>query len=128
MKRNRTPSSRPRSSSPQRKQPQTLGRRQGGRAYRGRHSGTRSPSYMSRSQSLSPVRADTQRLARLSLDSAADWDTASTSQPVSTHSTVLFQNSKIFKSWPSFPATRWQRRAKLGTGVISTALGLLTFI
>ncbi|XP_078132680.1 spermatogenesis associated 6-like protein [Sander vitreus] len=82
MKRNRTPSSRPRSSSPQRKQPQTLGRRQGGRAYRGRHSGTRSPSYMSRSQSLSPVRADTQCLARLSLDSAADWDTASTSQPM----------------------------------------------
>ncbi|XP_034722313.1 spermatogenesis associated 6-like protein [Etheostoma cragini] len=88
MKRNRTPSSRPKSSSPQRKQPQTLGRRQGGKAYRGRHSGTRSPSYISRSQSLSPVRADTQRLARLSLDSAPpgpnDWDTASISQPVST--------------------------------------------
>ncbi|KAF1380295.1 hypothetical protein PFLUV_G00162130 [Perca fluviatilis] len=82
MKRNRKASSRPRSSSPQRKQPQTLGRRQGGRAYRGRHGGTRSPSYISRSQSLSPVRADTQRLARLSLDSGTDWDTASTSQPM----------------------------------------------
>ncbi|XP_071334366.1 spermatogenesis associated 6-like protein isoform X7 [Trachinotus anak] len=72
-------SSRPRTSSPQRKQPQTLVRRRGGRMDRGRRSAARS-------QSLSPLRAgNTQRLGRLSLSSAApipaDTDTASSSQP-----------------------------------------------
>lgn len=90
MKRNRKPSSRPRTCSPQRKQPQTLGRRRGGRAHRERHSSTRSSSHIPRSQSLSPLRAgNTQRLARLSLGSA-DWGTTSTSQPVSTNNTSLF--------------------------------------
>ncbi|XP_071334363.1 spermatogenesis associated 6-like protein isoform X5 [Trachinotus anak] len=73
-------SSRPRTSSPQRKQPQTLVRRRGGRMDRGRRSAARS-------QSLSPLRAgNTQRLGRLSLSSAApipaDTDTASSSQPM----------------------------------------------
>ncbi|KAI3375855.1 hypothetical protein L3Q82_004132 [Scortum barcoo] len=82
VKRNRKPSSRPRTSSPQRKQPQTLGRRRGSRAYRDRPSSTRS-------QSLSPVRAgNSQRLARLSLGS--DWDTAGASQPVSTDKAASF--------------------------------------
>ncbi|XP_037614800.1 spermatogenesis associated 6-like protein [Sebastes umbrosus] len=84
MNRNRKHSSRPRSSSPQRKPPQTLGRRRDGRAYGERHSSARSPSsYAPRAQSLSPVRVrNTQRLARLSLASAAHRDAASTSQPM----------------------------------------------
>ncbi|XP_070786387.1 spermatogenesis associated 6-like protein [Enoplosus armatus] len=70
IKRDRKRSSRPRTSSPQRKQPQTLGRRRGGGGANGeRHSVARSPSYIPRSQSPSPL--SSQRLARLSLDSAA---------------------------------------------------------
>ncbi|XP_068443626.1 spermatogenesis associated 6-like protein isoform X2 [Clinocottus analis] len=78
IKRNRRHSSRPRSSSPNRSQPLTLGRRQEDRC-----SNARNPSEAHRAQSLSPLRdADTQRLARLNLDSAANWDTSSTSLPV----------------------------------------------
>lgn len=89
IKRNRKHSSRPRTSSPQRK-PSNLGRKRGGRACRERHSSGRSPCYHTRSQSLSPLRAgNAQRPARLSLDSAAP-SPASTSQPVSTHHTALF--------------------------------------
>ncbi|XP_029382822.1 spermatogenesis associated 6-like protein [Echeneis naucrates] len=79
MRRKTKCSSKPRISSPQRNQPQTLLRRQGGRMDRERCSNARS-------QSLSPLRAgNTQHLARLSLDSAhthlALIDTASSSQP-----------------------------------------------
>ncbi|XP_022603508.1 spermatogenesis-associated protein 6-like [Seriola dumerili] len=79
IKRNTKCSSRPRTCSPQRTQPQTFVRRKGGRMDREKRS-------TSRSQSLSPLRAgNTQRLAHLSLDSAApipaDMDTASSSQP-----------------------------------------------
>ncbi|KAM9335368.1 spermatogenesis associated 6-like protein [Symphorus nematophorus] len=77
IRRSRKPSSRPRTCSPQRKQPQNHGRRRGGSAY-----SARSPSYVSRSQSLSPIRAaNAQRLAQCSLD-AADRDMSSTSQPM----------------------------------------------
>uniref|UniRef100_A0A3B4TBT7 Spermatogenesis associated 6-like n=1 Tax=Seriola dumerili TaxID=41447 RepID=A0A3B4TBT7_SERDU len=80
IKRNTKCSSRPRTCSPQRTQPQTFVRRKGGRMDREKRS-------TSRSQSLSPLRAgNTQRLAHLSLDSAApipaDMDTASSSQPM----------------------------------------------
>ncbi|XP_032400688.1 spermatogenesis associated 6-like protein [Etheostoma spectabile] len=135
MKRNRTPSSRPKSSSPQRRQPQTLGRRQGGRAYRGRRSDTRSPSYISRSQSLSPVRAETQRLARLSLDSAppgpADWDTAGTSQPMlalrpgasrsaSPHRSAAFtkSSSPLTRSSPTVRYSPTGRSKSLSSGLV----------
>ncbi|XP_049922938.1 spermatogenesis associated 6-like protein isoform X1 [Epinephelus moara] len=85
IKRNRKPSSRPRSSSPQRRQPQTLGKKQGGRAYR--ENRTRSLSHTPEPQSLSPLRTgNTKRLEQLSLDSTAldlaDWDQTSISQNV----------------------------------------------
>ncbi|XP_056225808.1 spermatogenesis associated 6-like protein [Seriola aureovittata] len=78
VKRNTKCSSRPRTCSPQRTQPQTFVRRKGGRMEREKR-GT--------SRSLSPLRAgNTQRLAHFSLDSAApipaDMDTASSSQPM----------------------------------------------
>uniref|UniRef100_UPI003AABD21B spermatogenesis associated 6-like protein n=1 Tax=Centroberyx gerrardi TaxID=166262 RepID=UPI003AABD21B len=83
IKRPRKRSSRPRTSSPQRKRSQTLERRRGGRTARGRHNAADIP----RSHSLSPLRAgNTQRLARLSLGSGspapADWDAATASQPM----------------------------------------------
>ncbi|XP_039997434.1 spermatogenesis associated 6-like protein isoform X2 [Xiphias gladius] len=89
IKKNTKLSRRPRTSSPQRKQPQTLVRRQGGRMDRERQSTARSLSHIPRSQSLSPLRAaNTQRLTRLSLDSAApiptDMDIASNSLPMLT--------------------------------------------
>ncbi|XP_049424852.1 spermatogenesis associated 6-like protein isoform X2 [Epinephelus fuscoguttatus] len=85
IKRNRKHSSRPRSSSPQRRQPQTLGKKQGGRAYR--ENRTRSLSHTPGPQSLSPLRTgNTKRLEQLSLDSTAldlaDWDQTSISQNV----------------------------------------------
>ncbi len=121
MKRNRKPPNEPRTSSPQRKQPQTLGRRRGGRAYRDRHSSTRSPSYIPRSQSLPPLRAgNTQRLARFSPGSAApgpeDWDTTSASQPVSTKTHLYFISSQQM-------AEKSQVKVRLHTAVRSAALG-----
>ncbi|CAK6968673.1 spermatogenesis associated 6-like protein isoform X2 [Scomber scombrus] len=92
-KRSRKRSSRPRTSSPQRKQSQTEGRRQGSWVVRER---------LPRSQSLSPLRAgNSQRLARLSL---ANWDKSRSSQPMlaswpgasrsaSPHRSVVFTNS-----------------------------------
>ncbi|XP_042368313.1 LOW QUALITY PROTEIN: spermatogenesis associated 6-like protein [Plectropomus leopardus] len=104
MRRNRKPSSRPRSSSPQKKQPHSLGRRPDGRGC-----SARSPSYTPRPRSLSPLRAgDAQRLQWLSLDSAAPdpapWNTTGTSQPLlaswpgasrsaSPHRSAVFTNS-----------------------------------
>ncbi|XP_074518294.1 spermatogenesis associated 6-like protein isoform X1 [Halichoeres trimaculatus] len=73
VKRNRKPSSRPGTSSPQRRKSARM------------NGSTRSPSHIHRSQSLSPLRAgNSRRLARLSLDSAApfDWDSSGTSQPL----------------------------------------------
>ncbi|XP_030285840.1 spermatogenesis associated 6-like protein isoform X2 [Sparus aurata] len=101
INRNRKHSSRPRSSSPQKKQPQNNGRRRGGRVCRERQSSTRSPSYISRSKS--PLRAgNAQRLARLSLDSAApgsaDQDTNGTSQP-------------LVASWPGASRSASPRRS-----------------
>ncbi|KAM6960363.1 spermatogenesis associated 6-like protein [Tautogolabrus adspersus] len=80
MKRIRRPSSRPRTSSPQ--------RRRGVRTNGERLGSARTPSHISRSQSLSPLKAgNSQRLTRLSLDSSAHrgpetWNTSSTSQPL----------------------------------------------
>ncbi|KAJ4937178.1 hypothetical protein JOQ06_001759, partial [Pogonophryne albipinna] len=65
MKRNRKHCSRPRSCSPQRRQPPALGSRRGVRASRERTS--RSPPFLLRTQSLPP---HSQHLARLRLDSA----------------------------------------------------------
>ncbi|XP_041635575.1 spermatogenesis associated 6-like protein [Cheilinus undulatus] len=93
MKRSRKPSSRPRTSSPQ--------RRRGIRMNRERLSRTRSPSHVSRSQSMSPVRAgNSQGLTRLSLDSAAPrgpdhWDST---QP-------------LVSSWPGVGRSASPRRS-----------------
>ncbi|XP_044040814.1 spermatogenesis associated 6-like protein isoform X2 [Siniperca chuatsi] len=135
IKRNRKHSSRPRTSSPQRKQPQSLGRRQSGRAYRERHSSARSPSYNSRSQSLSPLRAgNTQSLAQLSLGSAApglaNWDTTSTSQPLPTSRSASPHHSAVFTDTSS-PLTRSSftvryspggRRKSLSNGLVEGIL------
>ncbi|XP_038586271.1 spermatogenesis associated 6-like protein isoform X1 [Micropterus salmoides] len=135
IKRNRKHSSRPRTSSPQRKQPQTLGRRRGGRAYRERRS-ARSPSYIPRSQSLSPLRAgNTHHLARLSLGSAtpgpADWDTTSTSQPMlaswpgasrpaSPHHSAVFSNtsSPLTRSSSVVRFSPTDRRKSFSSGLV----------
>ncbi|XP_035531519.1 spermatogenesis associated 6-like protein [Morone saxatilis] len=131
IKRNRKHPSRPRTCSPQRKQPQNLGRR---RSHR--HGSTRSPSYIPRSQSLSPLRAgNAQRLARLSLDSAApnpaDWDTTSTSQPMlaswpgasrsaSPHHSAVFTNSSspLTRSSSTVRFSPTGRRKSLSNGLV----------
>ncbi|GAA6214797.1 spermatogenesis-associated protein 6-like isoform X2 [Lates japonicus] len=136
VKRNTKRSSRPRTSSPQRKQPQTPVRRRGGRMARGRHSASRSLSHIPRSQSLSPLRAgNTQRLAQLSLDSAApfpaDMDTASTSQPMlaswpgasrsgSPHRSAVFTNSSspLIRSSSTVRFSPTGRRKSLSNGVV----------
>ncbi|XP_028985343.1 spermatogenesis associated 6-like protein isoform X2 [Betta splendens] len=74
LKRNEKGSGRPRTSSPQRKQPQTLGRKPRGRK---REGNTRSLSHSPRSQSLSPVRAGNTHHPAPGL---ADWDRPSNSQ------------------------------------------------
>ncbi|XP_018549359.1 spermatogenesis associated 6-like protein isoform X3 [Lates calcarifer] len=136
VKRNTKRSSRPRTSSPQRKQPQTPVRRRGGRMAKGRHSASRSLSHIPRSQSLSPLRAgNTQRLARLSLDSAAPFsanmDTASTSQPMlaswpgasrsdSPHRSAVFTNSSspLIRSSSTVRFSPTGRRKSLSNGVV----------
>uniref|UniRef100_A0A3Q3K7E8 Spermatogenesis-associated protein 6 N-terminal domain-containing protein n=1 Tax=Monopterus albus TaxID=43700 RepID=A0A3Q3K7E8_MONAL len=129
IKRNRT-------SSPQRKQLQTIGRRRHGGMVRERHSSTTSLSHIARSQSLSPLSAEnTQRLAQLSLDSAApdtaDWDATSTSQPMlaswpGTRRSALPHHSALVTSYSS-PLTRSSstvrfspsgRRKSLSSGLI----------
>ncbi|XP_071334360.1 spermatogenesis associated 6-like protein isoform X2 [Trachinotus anak] len=122
-------SSRPRTSSPQRKQPQTLVRRRGGRMDRGRRSAARS-------QSLSPLRAgNTQRLGRLSLSSAApipaDTDTASSSQPMmaswpgasrsdSHHRSAVFTSSSspLIRSSSTVRFSPSGRRRSLSNGLV----------
>ncbi|XP_020499280.1 spermatogenesis associated 6-like protein [Labrus bergylta] len=96
MKRIRKPSSRPRTSSPQ--------RRRGVRTNTDRLSSARSPSLISRSQSLSPLRAgNSQGLTQLSLDSSAHrgpetWNSTSTSQP-------------LIASWPGAGRSASPRRS-----------------
>nr|XP_020450653.1 spermatogenesis associated 6-like protein isoform X3 [Monopterus albus]XP_020450654.1 spermatogenesis associated 6-like protein isoform X3 [Monopterus albus] len=136
IKRNRT-------SSPQRKQLQTIGRRRHGGMVRERHSSTTSLSHIARSQSLSPLSAEnTQRLAQLSLDSAApdtaDWDATSTSQPMlaswpGTRRSALPHHSALVTSYSS-PLTRSSstvrfspsgRRKSLSSGLESRTFGSL---
>ncbi|XP_049922941.1 spermatogenesis associated 6-like protein isoform X4 [Epinephelus moara] len=133
IKRNRKPSSRPRSSSPQRRQPQTLGKKQGGRAYR--ENRTRSLSHTPEPQSLSPLRTgNTKRLEQLSLDSTAldlaDWDQTSISQNMlaswpgaswsdSPHCSAVFTNS--FSPLTSSSSVRHfptGRRKSLSNGLV----------
>ncbi|XP_076580382.1 spermatogenesis associated 6-like protein [Chaetodon auriga] len=125
MKRNRKRSSRPRTSSPQRNQPQNLGR-----ACRERHSSTRSPSHISRSQSLSPQRAgNIQRLAQLSLDSAspgpddsqsmlASWPGAS--RPASPQRSAVLTNSSspLTRSSSTVRYSPTGRRKSLSNGLV----------
>ncbi|XP_063756563.1 spermatogenesis associated 6-like protein [Eleginops maclovinus] len=120
MKRNRKPSSRPRSCSPQRRQPPALGRRQGFRVCR-----DRSTSFIPRTQSLSP---HTQRLARISLDlddkdpsrasqhTLSSWPGASGSAPRSgvftSSSSPLTRSSSIVRYSPTL------RRRSLSNGLV----------
>ncbi|KAE8276931.1 Spermatogenesis-associated protein 6 [Larimichthys crocea] len=136
IKRNRKRSSRARTSSPQRKPTQNLRRIRSGRE---RHS--KSLLNMSRSRSLSPRRAgNTQRLARLSLDSAtpgpADWDASSTSQPMlaswpgasrsaSPHRSAVFTNSSspLTRSSSTERYSPTGRRKSLTSGLVGGISG-----
>ncbi|XP_040887362.1 spermatogenesis associated 6-like protein [Toxotes jaculatrix] len=136
IKRRTKRSGRPRTSSPQRKQPQTLARRRGCGADRERHGISRSLSHIPRSQSLSPRRAgDTERLARLSLDSAApisaDMNTVSTSQPMlaswpgasrsdSPHRSAVFTSSSspLVRSSSTVRFSPTDRRKSLSNGLV----------
>ncbi|XP_030018769.1 spermatogenesis associated 6-like protein [Sphaeramia orbicularis] len=122
--------SRPRTSSPQRK-PQTLRRRQSARGGRP----ASSSSHISRSRSMSPLRAgNTQRLARLSLDSATpspdDFDTDSTPDPMlaswpessrsaSPHHSAMFtkSSSTVARSPAQVRFSSPERRSSLSNGV-----------
>ncbi|XP_067381071.1 spermatogenesis associated 6-like protein [Channa argus] len=121
-RRNRKCSSRPRTPSPQKKQPQTLGRRRGGRMDMDRRSTARSLSKIPRSQSLSPQRAvNTQRLERLSMD-YADRDTTSTTQPMlvswpGASQSALFTTSPLTRSSSTVKFSPAGRTKSLSNGL-----------
>ncbi|XP_041821595.1 spermatogenesis associated 6-like protein [Chelmon rostratus] len=122
IKRNRKQSSRPRTSSPQRKQHQNLGR-----VCRERH---RPPSCISRSRSLSPQRAgNTQRLARLSLDPAspgpdetqsmlASWPGASRSASPQRSAVFTNSSSPLTRSSSAVRYSPTGRRKSLSNGLV----------
>ncbi|KAK2852019.1 hypothetical protein Q5P01_008295 [Channa striata] len=123
IRRNRKCPSRPRTSSPIKKEPQTLVRKRGGRRDMGRQSTARSLPNIPRSQSLSPQRAgNTHRLDRLSLDSAG-WDPAITSQPMlaswpgASHS-ALFTTSPLNRSSSKVKFSPTGRTKSLSSGLI----------
>nr|XP_046236505.1 spermatogenesis associated 6-like protein isoform X2 [Scatophagus argus] len=135
INRNRKHASRPRTSSPQRKQPQDVGRRRAGMR-RERHSSTRLPSNIQRSQSLSHLRAgNAQHLSQVSLDSTApgpaDWVTTSNSQSLlaswpgasrsaSSHRSALFASSSLalIRSSSTVRYSPTGIRKSLSTGLI----------
>ncbi|KAK1889733.1 Spermatogenesis associated 6-like protein [Dissostichus eleginoides] len=118
MKRNRKHCSRPRSCSPQRRQPPALGSRRGVRASRERIS--RSPPFLLRTQSLPP---HSQHLARLRLDSApqhmlSSWPGTSGYVPhprsamFTSSSSPLTRSSSIVRYSPTV------RRKSLSNGLV----------
>ncbi|XP_026154350.1 spermatogenesis associated 6-like protein [Mastacembelus armatus] len=141
IKRNRKRSSKPKTTSPQGKQHQTLGRRQGDRMDKERHRTPRSLSHSSRSQSLPQMRdKNTQSLGQLTVDSAApglaDQDKTSSSRPSlaswpRASGSVSQQRSALLTNYSS-PLTRSSstvrfspagRRKSLPNGVVSRTSG-----
>ncbi|XP_058479783.1 spermatogenesis associated 6-like protein [Solea solea] len=136
MKRKTKRSSRFRTSSPQRNQPQTTGRTQSFRKKRGGATTSSSLPHVPRSQSLSPLRAGDahRRLSRLSLDSAApvsaDMDASCTSQPTlssrpgatrgdSSHSSTVFTSSSspLIRSSSTVRFSPTERRRSVSNGL-----------